>query len=164
LGIGVIVALLLLVAVGLVYYWVDWKDARGDRRDQSSGDYLKTRKTFLEDIEAARLDAAYQSTTPSFQSRVSRGAFEERVGHYLAFQRKPGTQVVAGRASGPIAGDHRGPNRMALTDTLEDGEGNRLQMSITVMYEDSILYRRPPPMRVGEFTVEEVLPQAPGKP
>jgi len=158
-----LVALLLLAGVGLVYYWVDWKTAR-QGRPQSSGDYQKVQHAFLDDIEADRLDAAYRSTTASFQRQVSRAAFEERVRRYLAFKRKPGTQGIEGGVSGPTGGDYRGPNQMAFTGAWEDGEGSRLQMSVTVVQEDSILYRRPPPPRVGEFTVEEVPPKAPGKP
>ena len=165
LGIAISVALFLLVAVGLVYYWVGWEAARQDRRDESSGGYSKARWVFLEDIEADRLDAAYESTTAAFQKRVSREAFEERVRRYLAFKERPGAQHIGGPVSGPRAGgDPWDPNRMAVTDTWEDGEGNRLQMSITVVHEDSILYRRPPPLRVGEFAVEEGTPRAAGKP
>jgi hypothetical protein len=161
--IGGLVALFLLVGIGLVYYWVDWETAR-QGRPQSSSDYQKAHHAFLEDIEADRLDAAYRSTTASFQRQVSRAAFEERVHRFLAFKRKPGAQGIEGGASGPTGGDYRGPNQMTLTGTWEDGAGSRLQMSITVVQEDSILYRRPPPPRVGEFTVEEVPPKAPGKP
>jgi hypothetical protein len=155
--IGSLVALLLLSA-GLVYCIVDWTTARRDRRDQTSGDYQKVQLAFLEDIEAERLDAAYQSTTASFQRQVSRTAFEERVQRYLAFKRKPGSQGVESGASGPTGGDYLGPNRMVFTATWEDREGNRLQTSITVVQEDSILARRAPPPRVGEFTVDSVAP------
>jgi hypothetical protein len=161
--IGGLVALLSLVVIGLVYYWVDWETAR-QGQPQSSGDYQKAHQAFWEDIEADRLDAAYRSTTASFQRQVSRAAFDERVRRYLAFKRKPGAQVIEAGASGPTGGDYRGPNQMTFTGTWEDGEGSRLQTLITVVQEDSILYRRPPPPRVGEFTVEEVPPKGPGKP
>ena len=163
LGIGAAAALLVLVMVGLVYYWVEWSDARGDRRDQYSRDYLAAQGTFLEAIDAERLDAAYQSTTPSYQGRVSRDEFAERARRYLAFKRKPGAGQQGGRASGPIGGDHTGPNRMAVGETWADTAGNRLQLSMAMVFEDSILYRRPPAPRVGEFAVE-VSPAAPGKP
>jgi hypothetical protein len=162
--IGGLLALFLLVGIGLVYYWIDWHNARQDRRDQSSGGYQNAHHAFLQDIEADRLDPAYRSTTASFQRRVSRAAFEERVHRYLAFTRRPGARGIEGGASGPTGGDYRGPNQMTFTGTWEDGVGSRLQMSITVVQEDSILHRRPPPPRVGEFTVEEVPPRAPGKP
>jgi hypothetical protein len=153
----------LLGGVGLIYYWIDWETARLDRRDQSSGGYQDARRAFLEDIEAGRLDAAYRSTTASYQGQVSRAAFEERARRYLAFVRKPGVQGIEGGASGPTGGDYRGPNRMTFTGTWEDGVGGRLRMSVTVLREDSILHRRPPPPRVGGFTVEEVPRKAPGE-
>jgi hypothetical protein len=161
--IGGLIVLLLLVGLGLAYYWVDWETAR-QGWPQSSGDYQKAHRAFFEDIEADRLGAAYRSTTASFQRQVSRAAFEERVHRYLAFKQKPGAQGIEAGTSGPAGGDYRGPNQMTFTGTWEDGVGSRLQTSITVVQEDSILYRRPPPPRVGEFTVEEVPPKAPGKP
>jgi hypothetical protein len=148
---GGLVALLVLAGVGVIYYLVDWQISR--QRDPNSGDYQKAYQEFLEDIEADRLDAAYHSTTASFQRQVSRGAFEETVRGYLAFKRKPDTQCIEAAASGPAGGDYHGPNRMTFTYTLEDKDKNRLQSSITVLQEDSILYRRPPPPRVAEFTV-----------
>jgi hypothetical protein len=154
----------LLPGTGLVYYWLDWEAARLDRREQSSGIYQDAHHAFLEDIETGRLDAAYRSTTASFQRQVSRAAFEERARRYLAFTRKPGARGIEGGASGPTGGDYRGPNRMTLTGTWEDGLGSRLRTSIAVVHEDSILDRRPPPPRVEEFTVEEVPPKAPDKP
>jgi hypothetical protein len=134
--IGGLAALLLLVGVGLVYYWVDWQTAR--QRDQNSSDYQKAYQGFLDDIEADRLDAAYRSTAAYFQRQMSQAAFEEKVRRYLAFKRKPGTQVIEGGTSGPTGGDYRGPNRMIFTYTLEDKEGNQLQTSITVVQEDSL--------------------------
>jgi len=161
---GSLAAVVLLLAIGLVWYWADWTGARADRRDQSSEDYLKARLTFLEHVNANRLDTAYQSTAASFQKRVSREVFAERARRYLDFKQKPGTRDVEGHASGPIGGDYRGPNQMTVTDTLEDSEGGGLRVSITVAHEDSILYRRPPPPRVAEFTVDEVPPKTPRNP
>jgi hypothetical protein len=157
--IGGLLALLLLVGLGLVSYWVDWETARLDRRDQSSGHYQEARLAFLKDIEAGRLDAAYRSTTASFQRQMTRSAFDERVRRYLAFVRRPGARGIEGHASGPTGGDCRGPNKMTIAGTWEDGVGGRLRMSTTVVQEDSILYRRPPRPRVGDFTVEEVPPR-----
>src|SRR5262245_27697084 len=147
-------ALLMLVGVGLVYYWADWQNARS--HDASSGDYQKVYQRFLEDIEADRLDAAYQSTTTSFQRQTSRATFEERVRRYLAFKRKF-SQVIEAGASGPAGGNYRGPNQMIFTHVFEDKDRNRLQASVTVAQKDSILYRRPPPPQVSEVTVEELL-------
>jgi hypothetical protein len=162
--IGVLISLPLLVAFGLVYYWIDWNAARADRRYQSSGDYLKVYQAFLENIEADRLEAAYQMTTASFRGRVSQEAFNERARRYSAFKQRPNTRGIEGGASGPVGGDYRGQNQMVFTSTLEDGAGERLQNSIAVLQADSIFYRRPPPPQVGEFTVEEVIAKGPGQP
>src|SRR5262245_6453396 len=109
LALGGLLALLLLAGIGVIYYWADWKAAR-QGRPQDSADYQQAHRAFLEDIEAVRLDAAYHSTTDSFQRRVSRAEFEERARRYLTFKRKPGTQGVEGGASGPTGGDYHGPN------------------------------------------------------
>jgi hypothetical protein len=56
-------------------------------------------------------------------------------------------------------------NQMSASNTWADAGGNELRVSVTVVQEeDSFFYRRPPPLRVGEFTVGEVTPKAPGKP
>jgi hypothetical protein len=147
-----LLALVLLAGVGLVYYFVDWQTAR--TIDVSSGDYQKVYQRFLEDIEADSLDAAYQSTTASFQRQTSRDTFEKRVRHYLAFKRKFAQSIEVG-SSGPAGGNYRGPNRMSFTHVWEDKDKNRMQVSVSVVQDDSIFYRRPPPPRVGEFTVED---------
>jgi hypothetical protein len=162
--IGGLIALLLLVAVGLLYYWIDWSAARAERRDQSSADYLKAYQAFLENIDTDRLEAAYQWTTATFRRRVSQEAFNERARRYRAFKKRPDTQGIESGSSGPVGGDYRGPNQMVFTSTLEDGAGKQLQYSITVVQVDSIFYRRPPPPQVGEFTVQEVTAKAPWQP
>lgn len=149
--IGGLVALLILAGVGVIYYLVDWQVSR--QGDPNSGDYQRAYQNFLDHIEADRLDAAYQSTTASFQRQVSRAAFEETARRYLAFKQKPDAQCIEAGTSGPAGGDYHGPNRMTFTCTFEDREKNRLQSSVSVLQEDSLLYRRPPPPRVDEFTV-----------
>jgi hypothetical protein len=164
LTIGGLLILLLLLAPAPVKYLIDWNMARLDRRDTESSDYLKAYQTFLEDLDADRLDAAYQSTTAAFQKRVSREQFEQTAQRYLAFKRKPDARGIESESSGPAGGDHRGPNRMVFTHTLEDQQGTRRQSSITVEQQDSLLKSRPPPPRVGEFKVSNVSPEAPEKP
>jgi hypothetical protein len=155
---GALAALLLLAAVGLVYYWLDWREARREWRNRDSAEYLKAYGAFLADVRAGRLDEAYQATTSAFRKRVSRTAFEERVNRYLDFERRPDARGVQAGGGGS------GPNQETYTYTMEDGEGKRLQKSVTVKHEDSFFYRRPPPPRVSEFSVEEVPSRAPGGP
>jgi hypothetical protein len=152
--IGGVIALLLAGAVGLGLYWYDWKSARTNWPAQTHDAYLKVQGAFMGDIEAGRLDSAYQSMTDSFRKRVSREAFGERAGRYRAFKQRAGVAAVEARSNGG-----------ATAFTLRDGDGNQLEVSVTVVQEeDSFLYRRPPPLRVGEFTVGEVTPKAPGNP
>jgi hypothetical protein len=54
---------------------------------------------------------------------------------------------------------------MTTRDTWTDADGRRLRVTVTVAQEaDSFWYRRPPPLRVGEFAADELPPEAPGKP
>jgi hypothetical protein len=145
--VGGLVALLLLAA-GLAY-WIDWKTARQGRHNERARDRLDAYGAFLKDIKTDRLDAAYQSTTASFQRRVSREAFEERARRYRAFAGKVGARGISAGGGGS------GPDQETYTWTAKDGEGNQMLISTTVVQEDSILQRRPPPPRVAEFTVEE---------
>jgi hypothetical protein len=149
----------MLAGVGLIYYWVDWQTVR--QIDQNSVDYRKVYLSFMEDIETGRLDDAYQSTTASFQGQTSRTTFGERVRHYLDFKGKFAQAIEAG-SSGPVGGNYRGPNRMSFTHVWEDKHKNRMQVSVSVVQEDSIFYHRPPPPKVGDFTVEEMTARDPG--
>ena len=161
LTIGGLLILLLLLAPAPVKYWIDWNMARVDRRDTESSDYLKAYQTFLEDLDADRLDAAYRSTTAAFQKRVSREQFEQTAQRYLAFNRKPDARGVESGSSGPAGGDHRGPNRMVFTHTLEDQEGTRRQSSITVEQQDSLLESRPRRHGLGSSRYQTSLPRFP---
>jgi hypothetical protein len=148
-------ALLLGTAAGLLSYWIAWTDARADRADQESDGYLKAHAAFVADIEAGRLDQAYQSTTPAFRRRISREEFDERARGYLAFKNRPADRGGSASSSGPTGGDVRGPNQMVLSQTSEYSDGTQTEVSITVVFEDSFFDRRPPPPRVGDFTVED---------
>jgi hypothetical protein len=150
-----LVALLLVAAGGLFYYWMKWADARADRPDERADGYLKARDAFLADIEAGRLDQAYQSTTASFRRRVTREEFDERVRGYLAFKQRPADRGGSASSSGPAGGDVRGPNQMTLSETAEYADGTQTEVSVTVVFEDSFFDRRPPPPRIGDFTVED---------
>jgi hypothetical protein len=165
--IGGTAALLSVAAVGLGLYWYEWKTAReGWRVEARMEPYGKVRAAFLEDIEAGRVDTAYDATTDAFKGRVGREEFEARAGRYRAFKQRPGIRPDEAGASGPGGGgDPRTTNQMMTRDTWADADGRRLRVSVTVVQEaDSFFYRRPPPLRVGEFTADELPPAAPGKP
>jgi hypothetical protein len=92
--IGGVIVLLVVGAVGLVVYWMEWKSARENWAiPTSTVPYSKVLATFLEDIEAGRVDAAYGSTTDSFRKRVGREAFEARAGRYRAFMQRAGLAI-----------------------------------------------------------------------
>jgi hypothetical protein len=153
----VIPALIALVVggtAGLIAYTVAWADARADRADQQSDGYLKAHAAFVADVEAGRLEQAYQSTTPAFRRRVSREEFDERARRYRAFKERPPERGGSASSSGPTGGDYRGPNQMILSETAEYADGSQTEVSITVVFEDSFFDRRPPPPRVGDFAVE----------
>ena len=153
---GAIIAFALLFIVGLGYYWHSWYDARVDLTINDSA-HEKTSNAFWEDILAGRLESAYKSTTTTFQRHVSSAAFEEAVHRYLAFKKKPGARGIQHRS-------RSGENWWISVNTMEDGEGNGLEWSITIVREDSIFHLRPPPPQVSEFTVREVPPNATRKP
>ena len=127
-GRRVIVALIALVALvvggaaGLIAYTVAWADARTDRADQQSDGYLKAHAAFVADIEAGRLDAAYQSTTPAFRApREPRRV--RRAGPPV-----PGVQGAAARARGERQqqrADRGRPPRAQPDDPLRDGRTRR---------------------------------------
>src|SRR5262245_780268 len=71
--VGAGVVLLLLVA--LLYYWIDWTLARPPYTDDPETAYSEAARRFWEDVEAGRLDAAYDATSAGFRARVSREAF-----------------------------------------------------------------------------------------
>ena len=155
----VIVGLLavpLLMAVALAPYWGDWMIARVNRRDGDASDFLKIYQQFLNDIEANRLDVAYHSTTADFQSRVSQEEFERAARRYAAFKGKPDTRGIEAESSGPAGGDHRGVNRMVFKSTMEDNEGTRRQVSVTIQQQDSLLDRQPAQPRISDFTLTDV--------
>jgi hypothetical protein len=77
---------------------------------------------------------------------------------------RAGVAIGESDITGPVGGDVQRTNQMSATNTWEDAGGHQLRVSVTVVQEaDSFLYRRPPPLRVGEFTVEGPTPKAAGK-
>jgi hypothetical protein len=163
--IGSVVVLLSVGAAGLALYWYDWNSARENWHVPTSTEpYLKVHRAFLEDIEAGRTDAAYQATTDSFRKRVGRDEFEAQAARYRAFKQRIGVEIKESDFAGPVGGDVQRTNQMIATNKWADAGGNELPVSVTVVQEaDSFFYRRPPPLRVGEFSAGEVTPKAGGK-
>ena len=164
--IGGVIALLVVGAVGLAIYWDNWRSARENWQVPTRTEpYLKVHAAFLEDIEAGRTDVAYQATTDSFRKRVGRDEFEARAARYRAFKQRAGVTIKESDIRGPVGGDIPRTNQMSSTNTWADAGGEQLRDSVTVVQEaDSFFLRRPPPLRVGEFTVGEVTPKGRGKP
>jgi hypothetical protein len=153
--IAAILAVPLLMAVASAPYWGDWLIARVNRRDGDASDFVKTYQRFLNDIEANRLEVAYHSTTAAFQSRVSQPDFELAARRYAAFKAKPDTRGIEAESSGPAGGSHRGVNRMVFKSTMEDDEGTRQRVSITIEQQDDLLGRQPAQPRISDFTLEQ---------
>jgi hypothetical protein len=173
-------ALLLVVGGGLIVclalYRRDWNSAReGWRVETSPEPYLQVRAAFLADVEAGRLDAAYQAATPSFRGLVGRKKFEAAASCYRAFRQRPGARNEAGPNPlrltlnlddlGPPTGSARQRKKddsprgysVFASDYWTAADGARLRVSVTVVQEpDSFFYRRPPPIRVDSFAVEYV--------
>jgi hypothetical protein len=150
-----LLAVPLVTALALAPYWGDWMIARVNRPDGDASDFIKIYQQFLNDIEANRLDVAYRSTTADFQSRVSQQEFELAARRYAAFKGKPDTRGIEAESSGPAGGDHRGVNRMVFSSTMEDREGARRTLSITVEQQDPVLDREPAQPRVDNFEVTD---------
>jgi hypothetical protein len=151
-----ILAVPLLTAVASAPYWGDWMIARHNRPDGDASDFVKIYQQFLNDIEANRLDVAYHSTTAAFQSRVSQREFELAARRYAAFKGKPDTRGIEAESSGPAGGNHRGVNRMVFKSTMEDNEGTRRRVSITIEQQDSLLDRQPAQPQISDFTLTDV--------
>jgi hypothetical protein len=150
-------ALVVLWAAGLIYLY-NWKAARTDLPSDSH-DYQGVRQAFLNEVNADRLDAAYQLTTEEFRNRVSLEVFEQRVRRYRAFQARPDVRGVAGESSGPTGGDGSAVNEMVIAHTLEDPAGNQLTYTTRIRFQDSLFHLTPPPPQIDDFTIEELIPQ-----
>jgi hypothetical protein len=150
-----VLAVVLVAGLGLLYYWIDWERARQDLRGREA-DYNTVYQTFLNDLHAGNLDAAYDSTTDSFRERVSRAEFETRVQRYLDFEKRPGVRGAEGGHSG-------GHGWEKFDHVLEDADGNRLKKTLSLTHEDGFLHRRPPPPRVDDFTADELAARPPRK-
>jgi hypothetical protein len=165
------VALLLVAAVaaiGLGLYWLDWRNSReGWKVETNHEPYLKVRRAFLADVEASRLDAAYEATTHRFRELHGRAEFEAAVRRFREFRERPGARNEAGENPRVILlpigdmGNKQGARgeqfSVFLSDTWVAADGSRLRVSVTVVQgPDSFFYRRPPPIGVDYFSVSYV--------
>lgn len=162
--IAAIVTVPLLVAIVLLPYGIDWARERADHPAGNSSDFLKAYQTFLDDLDADRIDAAYRSTTIDFQRRVSPEQFAETSRRYLAFKRKPDARGIEAESRDSTGGDHTGPSRMVFIHTLEDQAGAQQRAEATLEQEDNILDRRARPPRIAEFKVSEIPKSADNRP
>jgi hypothetical protein len=152
------VLLPLLLAAGVIAYYVDWTNARDElRRTEGSTAPQRVHQDFLAAVGGGRLDDAYGLTSAAYKARVSRGRFGELAERYIAYRNRPGRTAKGsgGRASW-------GPDSFTDYEYGIDAEGRYTKVMVKVVREkDSIFYRRPPPLGVGDFTVEEGSPPHP---
>jgi hypothetical protein len=141
----------LLIGAGCYRYWVKWQDNRPERY-RNGVVLVNVLHGFITDIKQGRWDKAYESTTPAFQRLVSREVFDERARICLEFHGKPDARGVAG----PVDKHYRSKEVVKDTYTLQDAEGNRVEVSTKVVLEDSIFYLHPPSPRVDDFFVKQV--------
>jgi hypothetical protein len=146
-------ALPIALAAGAVWYYQEWSEARQEeaRKSSSSAYFEPARGAFYGDLLAGRIDEAYASTTPDFRIRISRENFAELARNYLAFAQRRGQGRGASGAGSTMSSEF-----LTAYEYSELEPGKIVQVSITVRRDrDSILVRRPPPVKVDDFKVEE---------
>jgi hypothetical protein len=151
--VGVLGALLpLLLAAGVLAYYVGWTNARDElRRTEGSAAPRRVQQDFLAAISARRLEDAYGLTTAAYKARVSWERFVELAERYLAYRNRPNRTA---RGSG--GGGSGGLDSFSEYEYGIDAEGRYTKVWVSVGRErDSIFSRRPPPLGVDDFTVEE---------
>jgi hypothetical protein len=148
------VLLPLLLAAGLIAYYVDWTNARDELRRTESSAPQMVHQDFLAAVDARRLDDAYGLTTAEYKGRVSRERFVELAERYIAYRNEPNRT-----AKGSGAGTSSGLDSFTEYEYGVDAEGRYTKVTVRVgRGKDSIFYRRPPPLGVDDFTVEEGSP------
>jgi hypothetical protein len=94
----------LTLVVGLIMalyaYWDDWRRQRPPYKEYAKDEYPAACDEFFDDLDAGRLDHAYDSTSARFKKQISRSEFETVVGRYLALQ--PIEEGVVAQGSIPI--------------------------------------------------------------
>ena len=149
------VALPVALSLGAFWYYQEWADARNKARAANTGpypEYAPVRRAFYADLLAGRIDEAYESTTADFKTRISRERLAESAGKYAAYVKRPE------RDRGPSGVGSSGGFYEYLSEYeyAEVAKGQVVQVNLTIRRgRDSILLRRPPPLQVDDFSVEE---------
>jgi hypothetical protein len=145
------VVLPLALGLGAFWYYQEWREARDEARAASSAAFFPARNAFYADLLAGRIDEAYQSTTANFKARISREQLAELARRYVAFVNRPRDR---GRGGG--AGASSGSDYLTEYEYTDVEEGKIVQVTITIRRDrDSILFAKPPPLKVDDFQVEE---------
>jgi hypothetical protein len=154
LTLGGILLPLALVA-GVLSYYQEWKETRIMAQISNTSphpDYAPVRKAFYTDLRAGRIDEAYQSTTADFKTRISRDRLAELAKQYTAYLNGPKDPDFGG-GMGSSGG---GYDFLTEYEYGKLAEGKIVQVSMTIRRDrDSIFFRRPPPLKVHDFKVEE---------
>jgi hypothetical protein len=153
--IGGIVLGIVLVCGGLAYFVIQKMAPAINTFAKTIGDVQKGKaaaETFVDDIQSNRVDAAYDSTTAGFQSRMSREEFEELIRKHPELQ---DPDIVRKQALRPnIETNHSGDNvadipsfeTVPYTCGFESTEGVTMELSLTVTKQGDAF-------KVDQFTV-----------
>jgi len=166
------VLLPIALAVGAAEYYEAWKQARIEawRFGEDEKNYWAVRSAFYAHLLAGRIDEAHESTTADFRTRISRERLAELASGFVAYTRAPFKGGPSGSSgSGAVGGDPHiyGLQQQRVTesdyvtllpyDHAPSEMGKVVRVTITIRRDrgDSILRRRPPPIKVDDFKVEE---------
>jgi hypothetical protein len=152
------------LAVGGFYYYHEWDQARAEawRFGENGGSYSRVGDEFCDHLLAGRIDDAYEITTVDFKSHVSREQLAELARKYVGYKNLPraGRRGGGDSMSGPAGGD-RGSlqlQRVTKSEYITMWDGKTTQVTITICRDrDSILSPTPPPLRVDDFKVDEMV-------
>jgi hypothetical protein len=143
---------LALIGAACYHYWVQWRENRFNEHYRSHA-YHRALGGFITNLQQGRLDEVYDGATAEFQRSVSRKELERMAHDLRRLDDKPGTRLIAGTPGGPINRGYRAKQVVTDKYTLQDREGNRLDVSSTVVIVDSILYSHPRTPLVDGFSV-----------
>jgi hypothetical protein len=143
------------LSVGAFWYYQEWTEARNKARASNTGpypEYTPVRQAFYADLLAGRIDVAYASTTADFQTRISRERLAELARKYAAYVNRP-ERDRGPRGVGSSGGFY---DYLSEYEYAEVAKGKIIQVNLTIRRDrDSILLRKPPPLKVDDFKVEE---------
>src|SRR5262245_10208135 len=149
------VLLPIMLSVGAFWYYQEWSEARNKARASNTGpypEYAPVREAFYADLLVGRIDEAYESTTADFKTRISRERLAELAGKYAAYVKRPERDRGL-RGVGSSGGFY---DYLSEYQYAEVAKGKIVQVNLTIRRDrDSILFRRPPPVKVDDFNVEE---------